>query len=469
MIMRRLTAILVLAICVATMPASARAGDPDVARLKQRLQALEHQTATAEGQLADLILLKAGWEEEKLTSLHGARGPATARSRLNSRVPEGGPPEGWPDIQPPPGRPVKAETALHLGERVLVVTNPATGNAVRDDDYRWQTTVLEVLPAGYVRVVARTSLYAEAVCGSNYLWPGYVRDEITDKHLGSELQVVKAWSRIVPRELLEVPSRPQPGGPVEAVAKAPPAATAGLPASLARLAARIEALSKDDDRSAAIAKEMQLALASLLGVEHPKAEELVPALRHEDRVVRTTAAMALVQIRPLVPEVVSVLLDWPDEESWQFQDWEPDIPSVRELKREFKDDYPNIEAKSWALASCGRCVVPRLLTADRYLSDASNGWPCRGVFWLLRRDARAVAPMLIAGLHHEDPRVREVAAVGLGALERRAAAAVPALQQAAGDPSHEVQDQAREALLQILGDVEQAKVPPEEDEPPPVP
>ena len=163
--------------------------------------------------------------------------------------------------------------------------------------------------------------------------------------------------------------------------------------------------------------------------------------------VRTTAAMALVQIRPLVPEVVSVLLDWPDEESWRFQDWEPDIPSVRELKREFKDDYPNIEAKSWALASCGRCVVPRLLTANRYLSDASNGWPCRGVFWLLRRDARAVVPMLIAGLHHEDPRVREVAAVGLGALERRAAAAVPALQQAAGDPSHEVQDQAREALI----------------------
>ena len=163
---------------------------------------------------------------------------------MNSRVPEGGPPEGWPDIQLPPGRPVKAETALHLGERVLVVTNPATGNAVRDDDYRWQTTVLEVLPAGYVRVVAQNVL----ICGG-CLWvelsvAWLCANEITDKHLGSELQVVKAWSRIVPRELLEVPSRPQPGGPVEAVAKAPPAATAGLPASLARLAARIEALAK---------------------------------------------------------------------------------------------------------------------------------------------------------------------------------------------------------------------------------
>ena len=161
---------------------------------------------------------------------------------------------------------------------------------------------------------------------------------------------------------------------------------------------------------------MQVALTALLGVEHPRPEVLIPALRHENRAVRTAAAVALAKIRPLPPEVVPVLLEWPDDDSWPLNEWAPTVPSVKDNWIEFKDDQ-NIQAKSWALASCGRYLVPRLLTANRYASDSSAR--CAGSYWnygLLRRDARAVVPMFIGGLHHEDPRVRQAAAAALGSL-----------------------------------------------------
>jgi hypothetical protein len=364
---------------------------------------LEQETATAERRLTGLVFLKAASEAEEQYWSGGRPG-----------IP----------VDLPAGRSLAAETELQVGQRVLL---KSVGSDQKEQ--RQETTVLEVLPAGYVRVVA-----FEFISWEQPVWPR---------------------GRIVPRESLELP------GPPSSKLVEPAVAVAGLPVPLQRLAARTAAVPKDDAEKSKVVEEMQVALTLLLGVEHPQAEPLIPALRSENRAVRTTAAMALSQIRPSLPEIVPVLLETLDGESWRLGDWEPGIPAVKNYWVDFKDEPWEIQAHQWALASCGRYALPRLLTGVRYATEDQGDYRYQdraANVRFMRRDARAVVPMLIAALHHADPRVRIAAAGGLRGLKSLAASAVPALQQAARDPSTAVQDEARQALEEILGDVaEKAK------------
>lgn len=165
----------------------------------------------------------------------------------------------------------------------------------------------------------------------------------------------------------------------------------------------------------------------------PALAALTATLDDLDGKVREASAAAIGQLGPMALPTIGIMLSHPDKyvrrnAVWSLARLGPQAASLRHrLCQVLKDEDPRTAAgAAQALGSMGDLAadaVPSLAEAMR----GTNIVLCRLAAKALSQVGRPALPTLVSHLRHHDPFVRGEAAVALGWMGPRAAAAVPML------------------------------------------
>lgn len=182
-------------------------------------------------------------------------------------------------------------------------------------------------------------------------------------------------------------------------------------------------------------------------------DALLDALKHEDEMVRASAAGAFGRIGPgarrAIPALVhSILNDVPRVQKWSAVSLTKIDPTailtVPEFSKVTKSEEQRLRAGK-ALKHFGRCAIPRLSQA---LTGEDENVRLMVIDALYSFGSAAV-DLWIALLSHEDEDVRLTGALTLNGLGAEAKAAIPSLAKALQDKSEPVRTASAAALVEL--------------------